>query len=55
MCTKTNQEESDIFKATSSASHQMGQSSEESCQEQLSLPQRQTCLDGNVAQNIISV
>lgn len=55
MCTKTNQEESDIFKATSSASHQMGQRSEESCQEQLSLTQRQTRLDGNVAQNIISV
>lgn len=55
MCTKTNQGESYIFKASSSASHQMGQSNEESCQEQVSLSQRQTRLDGNVAENIISV
>lgn len=36
-CTKTNQGENDIFKATFSASHQMGQSNEESCQKQVSL------------------
>lgn len=33
MCTKTNHGVGDIFKATSSVSHQMGRSNEESCQE----------------------